>query len=137
MKLALGKDRKKENMPTTQEAVEFILKLIKGYYPTQVTIIIDALDEIDRDSEATLSACLDSLLNESKGLVKIFVSSRRENWIRYWLDGCQTIEVTQTKTRLDLELYIETGVKRRGATVFDEKLKNEVKVQLKDRARGE
>jgi hypothetical protein len=81
--------------------------------------------------------CLDNLLNESKGLVEIFFSSRRENWIRYWLDGCQTIEVTQTKTRLDLELYIETEVKRRGTTVFDEKLKNEVKVQLKDRARGE
>jgi len=56
------------------ESRALIIQLIEHYPLT--TIIIDALDECDSDSRADLLETLETILQESSSMVKIFVSSR-------------------------------------------------------------
>ncbi|KAL4745309.1 hypothetical protein BDW72DRAFT_198768 [Aspergillus terricola var. indicus] len=67
----------------TQLAVlQLILKMINLNIGRQTTIVIDTLDEIDRDGLISVTGAQHLLLEKSEGLLKVFVSSRPESRIR-------------------------------------------------------
>jgi hypothetical protein len=132
--------RGREPSALTRDAVlRLILQIINLNAHRQTTIVIDALDEIDRDGTGLTSVtdALHYLLEEAGGLVKIFVSSRPESRIRDQLRSWTRIPVDTGSTRSDIETYIELEVNRllrHKTRVAD--LKPKIKETLKRRAGG-
>ena len=84
---------------------ELIIELIEHYFMT--TIIIDALDECDREERQSLLDALESILQESSfGLVKIFLSSRDDRDIVYTLQDYPNLDIISEKNTDDIEAFV-------------------------------
>lgn len=109
-------------------------------FMVQTTIVVDALDELDDDSQQIMVDELETLLNEGKGLLKIFVSSRPKPRIidRFLRMSWGSIEVAEELTRTDMNAWIEFVVdKRLGSNNrINEEFRLNIKNELKDRAQG-
>ena len=117
---------------------ELLLDIIELNDQSQTTIIIDALDEADSDSFFDVVEILEQLINDSPGLVKVFISSRPEDHINGALEAWPGIEIEPRLTRKDIETYIDSQVNKRlllKRRVKDE-LRQDVKDFLKVRANG-
>ncbi|KAH6632792.1 hypothetical protein F5144DRAFT_489603 [Chaetomium tenue] len=130
---------KKPSSLTRDAVLRLILQMVNLNAHRQTTIVIDALDEIDRDGTglASITDALQYLVEAADGLVKVFVSSRPESRIRDRLRSWTGMPVDPGSTRNDIETYIELEVDRllRYKTrVVD--LKPKVKQTLKERAGG-
>lgn len=132
------KDKKPSSL-TRDAVLRLILQMININAHRQTTIVIDALDEIDRDGTGltSITDALQYLLEAADGLVKVFVSSRPESRIRDQLRFWTGIPVDLRSTRSDIETYIELEVDRllRHKTRVAN-LKPKVKQTLKERAGG-
>jgi Cdc6-like AAA superfamily ATPase len=106
----------------------------------QTTIVIDALDEMDEEDQHTVIDKLKKLLEESKGLFKVFISSRPGQTIKEGASdlGWDQIEVTETMTKYDIDNWIdcEIGEGLRLKERVDEKMISEIKEILKGAAHG-
>jgi hypothetical protein len=74
-------------------------------YP-QTTIAIDALDEIDRKSRKVFLEALSTIAQESKSLVKIFVSSRDDDDIILELEAVPNLYIDAADNAGDIERFI-------------------------------
>jgi hypothetical protein len=114
---------------------QLIVKLIGLYGDNPTIIILDALDEVvDRH---ILLVALREIQEKSKGLVKIFISSRPDRNITSrgsWLE----MQLTPEKTIDDIHRFIEKEVDERLESRADVaiELVEEVKQNLKQRANG-
>ncbi|KAF0316111.1 ankyrin repeat protein [Colletotrichum asianum] len=90
---------------TSEECKEVLLKLMDEY--PSVTLILDALDEVNQEDREELLDILSGLLQESPNLLKIFVSSRDNYDISLHLAGCPNIYVDAHDNAPDIEAYIE------------------------------
>lgn len=79
---------------TVDDCRRVLLELLDAY--PAVTVVIDALDEVDDENRQELMEVLDGLLQESTSLVKIFISSRDNPDIALAMEGSR-------------DVYIETG----------------------------
>lgn len=61
---------------TNTNCKKALVQIINSY--PRVTLVLDALDECDNETTCELAQVLRSLLEESKGLVKVFIASRKE-----------------------------------------------------------
>ena len=84
------------------ESCALIIQLSERYPMT--TIVIDALDECDPGRRKTLLKTLESILQGSSGLVKIFVSSREDQDSR--LQSCPNLELSSSKNKDDINLFV-------------------------------
>jgi hypothetical protein len=130
---------KRPSALTRDAVLRLILQMINLNAHRQTTIVIDALDEIDRDGTglSSITDALHYLLEEAGGLVKVFVSSRPESRIRDLLRSWTKIPVELGSTRSDIETYIELEVNRllrHKPRVKD--LKPKIEETLKRRAGG-
>ena len=117
---------------------ELLLDIVELNDQSQTTIIIDALDEADSDSFFDVVEILEQLINDSPGLVKVFISSRPEDHINSALEAWPEIEIEPQFTRKDIETYINSQVNKRlllKRRVKDQ-LRQDVKDFLKVRANG-
>ncbi|KAH6855628.1 hypothetical protein B0I37DRAFT_411606 [Chaetomium sp. MPI-CAGE-AT-0009] len=130
---------KKPSALTRDAVLRLILQMINLNAHRQTAIVIDALDEIDRDGTGltSITDALHYLLEAADGVVKIFVSSRPESRIRDQLRPWTGIPVDPGSTRSDMETYIDLEVDRllrhKNRLV---KLKPKIKETLKERAGG-
>ena len=77
----------------------------------QLTIIvIDALDECDLALRDELFDALTEILQSSKGLVKILVSSRNERDISCELSGCINVEIEAKNNQADIARFVDHEV---------------------------
>ena len=93
---------------TTTESTDLIIELSQIHHLT--TIVIDALDECDPALRSELFDALTKVLRDSKGLVKILVSSRNERDISCELIGCLNLEVNARKNQRDITHFVNYEV---------------------------
>ena len=86
------------------ESCSLILQLFEHYPLT--TIVIDALDECDPENRADLLETLETILQESSHLVKIFVSSRDDQDIVCHLKDYPNLEISSDRNTDDILSFV-------------------------------
>ena len=86
------------------ESSALIIQLVESYPLT--TIIIDALDECDPEKPANLLETLETILQESSRLVKIFVSSRNDQDIMCHLQDYPNLNIASDRNMDDIASFV-------------------------------
>jgi hypothetical protein len=86
------------------DCVELLHTLV-DIYP-QTTIVLDALDEANRERRASLLDVLDSLVASSSKLVKVFVSSRRDADIKRQYEAGPNVAIEATDNAHDISTFV-------------------------------
>ena len=88
----------------TMEVCKSLLLLFTNLYP-RTTIILDALDECDKDSRSSILDVIEYIIQESTKPVKVFISSRRDGDIREWLRQNVNIDIQATDNGDDIARF--------------------------------
>jgi hypothetical protein len=75
-------------------------------YVDPVTIIIDAIDEIDEQQRYDVIELLRQVVSQSANVVKVFITSRYDNHILSLLDTERKIPIRGNDNRQDLEAFV-------------------------------
>ena len=90
-----------------QETVAQILTITNE---DPVTIVLDALDEVDDTKRVDLLDALEQIVRESHSVVKIFISSRRDRDIVERFEQYTEIRVDHSVTHHDIHRFVEHKV---------------------------
>ena len=142
--LGLYNERKKEGFAAgsldIHECTALILKMTKDRPMT--TVVIDALDECDPEKRGVLLEALSTIVDNSIGLVKLFISSRDDQDIVLHFGKGPNLKIQASHNQNDIIKYVNNEVdkmihssKWRSGKVND-KLKHEVKSALIEKAQG-
>lgn len=93
-----------------QESLDIILSLTSIY--SQITIVVDALDECDPLKRQRFLSSLEVIVGSSSGLVKIFVSSRDDNDIVRRLNGVPNLWIEAKDNRNDIQRFVQREIGR-------------------------
>ncbi|TGO19455.1 hypothetical protein BTUL_0004g00930 [Botrytis tulipae] len=105
---------KKENRGLTpqerlslDETTEVLLKILQvdPFY-----VVIDALDECDPSERYSLIESLKTIIDESASVVKVFISSRRDNDIVSQFEESPCISIQPSHISKDIENYVKKEV---------------------------
>lgn len=124
----------------SHECTALILKMTKDRLMT--TIVIDALDECDPEKRGVLLEALSTIVDNSTGLVKIFISSRDDQDIVLHLGECPNLKIQASHNQDDITRYVNSEVgevihsKKWRSGKVDEKLEQEIKLALIEKAQG-
>ena len=143
--VAVYKKREMEGFASGSLSIDesrlLILQLAEHYPLT--TIVIDTLDECDPERRTDLLETLESILQKSSGLVKIFVSSRDDQDIVLRLLDYPNLELSSEMNKDDISSFViaETDnlIKRRKLLALStnkENLKMEIIEQVTKKADG-
>ncbi|OPB46030.1 1-alkyl-2-acetylglycerophosphocholine esterase [Trichoderma guizhouense] len=91
---------------TSDECVEVLIQLVDEY--PAVTFVLDALDEVDQDDRQELLDALNRILQESNSLVRVFISSRSNYDIAFYLNGTPNIYIEADDNAEDISTFIDT-----------------------------
>ena len=86
-----------------KDCQDLIFELLKTHYD-RVTIVLDALDEIDSKKRGRLLSYLALLAQPQKTIVKILVSSRNESDLMDHLGRSENICINSTDNAADIKL---------------------------------
>ena len=90
-----------------QETVTHIMAITEE---DPVTIVLDALDEVDDSEKVELFDALERIIQEGQNVVKIFVSSRTDGDIVERYEQCAQIRVGHDLTHHDINRFVEHRV---------------------------
>ncbi|KAF5495471.1 Ankyrin repeat domain-containing protein 50 [Colletotrichum fructicola] len=96
---------------TLGESERLIHKLLDSYRGQTIIMIIDAIDESNRDTRQDLLDFLVSLL-EASTIMKVFVSSRDDRDIVYKLDKYENLYLSSERNSEDIELFVRLETSR-------------------------
>ena len=106
--IAIYKKREAEGFASgslrIDESSALIIQLIESYPLT--TIVIDALDECDPGKRSDLLETLETILQESSQLVKIFVSSHDDQDIVRHLQEYPNLNIASDRNMNDIALFV-------------------------------
>lgn len=105
---AMDKPRTGEAKLPLDQTVGLILNVLAD---NPGTIIIDALDECDPRSRYQLFESLDTIVQKSPNVVKVFLTSRNDGDIVCRLNNTPNIYINAQKNKSDIERFIETEVR--------------------------
>ena len=136
--------RKKEGFAAgsleSDECTALILVMTK--HRPMTTILIDALDECDPEKRYVLLDALSSIVTDSTGLVKLFVSSRDDRDIILHLGEWPNLKIQASHNQDDIARYVNSEVSKvihsrkwRSGRV-DENIEEEIKLALIKKAQG-
>ncbi|KAJ4860026.1 ankyrin repeats (3 copies) domain-containing protein [Trichoderma breve] len=91
---------------TSDECVEVLIQLVDEY--PAVTFVLDALDEVDQEDRQELLDALNRILQESNSLVRVFISSRSNYDIAFYLNGTPNIYIEADDNAEDISTFIDT-----------------------------
>jgi hypothetical protein len=102
-------ERKKVKGPANpflgeRECIKLLQELV-DIYP-QTTIVLDALDEADKDGRASLIDALDSLVTSANKPVKVLISSRRDPDIKHKYEQKPNVAVEATDNASDISAFV-------------------------------
>ena len=121
---------------TVEESREVLLKLLPYYQA--LTIVIDALDEVNPADRSQILDALDDLVASSATLVKVFISSRENYDIVLRLQNTPNVYIHMDENSQDIERFIKERLSRakllRGN--MKSELNDKVFTTLKYRAQG-
>ncbi|KAL6716722.1 hypothetical protein ACLMJK_006290 [Lecanora helva] len=130
---ALGSQQASFNL---KECQDMIIELLQKSYD-HVTIVIDALDEVDEQNRGRLFKFLELISQPGRTAVKILVSSRNEPDIADYLERLENIRIDAENNAADIKIYIEENIEERlllGKATRD--LREKVKATLNSKANG-
>lgn len=122
---------------TLAESTSLLVELCNHRHLT--TIVIDALDECDPESRSELLDTLSTILEDSKELIKIFVSSREERDIICHLEGRVNLQVAARNNEADIGQFVDVEVDRliRTRQLLSGKVPQDLKQQTKEVLRNQ
>jgi hypothetical protein len=128
--------RRQQQLPEN-EIMGLIQGIIELEKALETTIIIDGLDELPSKDIDHLLGCL-HILSDAKGNLKVFLASRQTEQIQMFTKNGPIIKNRPSKTKEDLDLYIEATVdeRLRWKQPSDPALCTDVKVAMKTTAEG-
>jgi hypothetical protein len=89
---------------TKDECVDVLLALISNY--PAVTLVLDALDEVNQEDRGDLMEAFSRILNESTSLVKLFMSSRDSYDIVMQLRGLPNVHINADDNAGDISVFV-------------------------------
>lgn len=104
-----GDNRPTHKGPTIDESCELIINCTRYYSAT--TILLDALDECNEETRGELLDSLIAILERSPGMVKVIVSSRREDDISEILGVFSSISISN-KNSADIESFVRSEAQK-------------------------
>ena len=87
------------------EESQAILADLLRIYP-QTTLVVDALDECNRNTRSAFISTLDKLVDESHNPLKIFISSRRDRDIKHRFEDGPNLEIRAIDNRDDIAMFV-------------------------------
>lgn len=122
-----------------EECVSLLLDLTRD---NPAIICIDAIDECDLATRRLLLDAIGTVINCSEQIVKVFVSSRREDDFLDYFDKWEALEISAKENREDIVNFIGEELKRSTANKTllhgkaSEDLISDIRQVLLDRADG-
>ncbi|KAJ4256038.1 hypothetical protein NW762_009112 [Fusarium torreyae] len=108
--------------------------LIKDY--SRTTIVLDALDECERDTREELMNALRNLMDGNERL-RVFISSRPDDDIRRHFDGKPVIEMQATDNEDDISSFVDDRLSRDSRWAdLSSQLQEEIKKVLHEKSAG-
>ena len=117
-----------------EESCDLIVELTEQYPIT--TIVIDALDECVPEKRQTLLDALENILQDSMGLVKIFVSSRDDQDLVCTLREYPNLDIISDRNTVDIESFVRTETEnlvRKRRLLRNSNARDELKALIIDR----
>ncbi|KAL7268016.1 hypothetical protein RUND412_009377 [Rhizina undulata] len=90
------------------ESQELIATLTENFI--QTTIVIDALDECDKESRKELLTALEVIMKSSAGVIKIFVTSRPADDIELKLEGVLNVYIHSSDNSEDIAAFVRAKI---------------------------
>lgn len=103
--------------PTLEECIDLIVDLINLW--SRAIIIIDALDECSNAPEVLVT--LREIQNRSPAALKIFVSSRMNIDVLFYLPDCEKVQVDEGMNFGDIEVFVRSEVVNQQRRLLDNK----------------
>ena len=121
--------------PTMEDCKGLLLEFINIYPNT--TLILDALDECDKNKRGILIEKLDYLLDNAQRPVKLFISSRPDGDIKDKFKSRMNIEMQATDNHGDISEFVKREIaKHRRWKKMSSELQNEIIQTIHDRSQG-
>ena len=92
------------------ESVELIKQSCE-HYPL-ITIIINTLDECELEKRGDLMVTLQKILQDSTTLVKIFVSSRKDQDTALTLKDYSNLEISSDRNNTDIATFVKAETEK-------------------------
>lgn len=111
-----------------EKSKALILRLLEQCI--SATIVVDALDECFPETRGDLLRILESLLEESPCLLKIFITSRTDQDITYKLNNYPNLHLSSERNTADIDLFIRSKTDHliaEGDLLRDSNRKNELR----------
>jgi len=125
-------DREKKGQKSAKLSLaesQDLLIQITNIYP-QTTICIDAMGEVDKDTRIDLLKCLKNVIQTSRNMVKIFVTTRMDPDILAQFEIFPRIELQPEDIVYDINEFIRTKIEN--AIVDGLLLYGDVSIELKE-----
>lgn len=121
---------------TVEECHSLLLQLTRDH--SQSTIVIDGLDECDRDTRYMLMDTLDDIVTKAMQNVKVYIASRQDQDLR---DRYQTrghLEVTANDNQSDIEKFVLNKMEQSEfcRTKLTKKIRQEVLRTFQEKSQG-
>ncbi|RYC65501.1 hypothetical protein CHU98_g688 [Xylaria longipes] len=113
---------------TTDESVNVLLQLFDEY--PAVTLVLDALDEVNEGGRQELLDALNNLIQQSTSVVQIFISSRSNYDIALSLDGAPNIYIGADDNAEDISTFMFRWVDLQIQSLRPLKLPADVRTRL-------
>lgn len=89
---------------TSEECEDLLLRLSQDY--SRVDVILDGLDECDKDTRHLLMDVLDLVVEKTKQPVKIFIASRQDQDLKDRYKSRGYLEITAKDNQDDIEKFL-------------------------------
>lgn len=125
------KDADLSNLLSVSECKDLLISLSAGFLRT--TIIVDALDECDKDTRGSLFKVLEKVVSISKNNpVKVFVTSRDDGDLRKRFENSPNVYIQERDNSGDINNYIKTEIAEciRRKELLDGKVSTELQERI-------
>ena len=93
-----------------EESTKLIVQLAEPY--ASVAIVIDGLDECEPSAMPDIFGKLNEILENSPGVIKVFLTSRHDRNVACWLEDAPTISVNASDNAGDIDRFVHHEVDR-------------------------
>lgn len=130
--------RDDRDTPTHDEGSRYLQGLLDNFERTY--FILDGIDELDATNQTHLLALIDLLMNRTRQMVKVFVTSRTEEFrVKESLKQYPSVHLSSKHVDDDIAMFIKDEIRQISAPhplTFDSELKDEVVQKLVKGAKG-
>lgn len=109
-----------------EESYKILDDLFQIY--NQITLVVDALDECDKNTRSAFIDILHKLVDKSPKPLKVFISSRRDRDITHCFEKGPNLYIRAVDNRDDIALFVNNEVGK----FWQEEIKSELKQLICD-----